>query len=807
MVKNFLKKANSLVLAAALTAAMMPAPASMAAQAAEETALQQTAKAGDLAAPDLASVIGKDYTVIEGNTPVLPKKVMVTADNGTLAATEIQWASWDAATAAGDHEVTGTAGKTQLKVKVSVLPCDEAVEDVIARGSSGSNDVGAVHALRGYKGLFVAEYDIVLDAENYVRDRAVIYLPKAANPDDHNGVLDSDSCWDYGARLQFKFDYNDTRYFQTAIGVVDGKTQYYPMNDGDLRAALDRGEKVDRLLAIDDKSTYRVRTVMDTTTDTTNGNFKIYVTDPEGIEHEITKEGGNVFRIYPTDGIVKNFAAVRGGYSLKNHKISWISGYATKNTETYMKAKDAASYVKEGETVVTKELPGELTSQQSEKIVKNNQLFSLDAAESGWYKDGQKVQSVTAKEGDTVTYRAYYKYEKDIDKAALKENIQKAGGLKEEEYTSGSWKTLKDALTQAGELDADTSADQESVTDAAEALGTALENLVSIKKLKEAVTALRAELTEKEAQKADYANWDDVEFVLKSAEAVLARAGATKAQVESAEASLVGLELISKAQQELADAKKAMEDTVTAAEEKIAGLKESDYTTESWKALQDALAACKGLDAATASKDDYIAKKQDLDLAVEGLAKRSDSQGSAVKVKSVKAAAKNYKIAAGKKLDLKKVFTVSPKNASNKKLTYSVDKKFKNYASIKSGKITVKAKGAGKTITVKAQAADGSGKKASIKIKIMKHAVTKITVKKKSLTVKAGRKVTIKPNVKTNGKSANKALTYTSSNTKLATVKNGKVTTKRGKTGNVTITIKSTDGTNKSAKVKIKIKK
>ncbi len=136
-----------------------------------------------------------------------------------------------------------------------------------------------------------------------------------------------------------------------------------------------------------------------------------------------------------------------------------------------------------------------------------------------------------------------------------------------------------------------------------------------------------------------------------------------------------------------------------------------------------------------------------------------------------------------------------------------MDKKYRNYASIKSGVVTVKKKGAGKTISVKAAAADGSGKTATIKIKIMKSAVTKITVKKKTLSVKAGKKITIKPVVTPNNKNVNKTLSYTSSNEKLATVKNGVVKTKKGKKGKVTITIRSTDGTNKSVKVKINIKK
>lgn len=307
-----------------------------------------------------------------------------------------------------------------------------------------------------------------------------------------------------------------------------------------------------------------------------------------------------------------------------------------------------------------------------------------------------------------------------------------------------------------------------------------------------------------------------------------------------------------------------MENAVTAAEQKIKEINKADYTPASWSALEEALNACKTLNPETATKDDYVAKKKALERAVEGLTKLADKSAlnraiadakakkeadykagfkemkeklaaaetvaanpnatqlevnlvkedlldaigklvKKVKVKSVKAAAKSYKIAAGKKLDLKKIFTVSPKNADNKRLTYSLSKKDKNYASIKSGVVTVKK--AGKTVSVKATAADKSGKSAAIKIKIMKHAVTKITIKKKSLSVKAGRKVTLKPVVKTSGKSANKTLEYTSSNQKLATVKKGVVTTKKGKKGKVTITIKSTDGTNKSVKVKINIKK
>ena len=68
--------------------------------------------------------------------------------------------------------------------------------------------------------------------------------------------------------------------------------------------------------------------------------------------------------------------------------------------------------------------------------------------------------------------------------------------------------------------------------------------------------------------------------------------------------------------------------------------------------------------------------------------------------------------------------------------------------------------------------------------------------------------MTLKTSVSTNGKNANKAVKWTTSNSKYATVNSkGKVTAKKaGKGKTVTITVASKDGTNKKAKVKIKIK-
>lgn len=798
MVKKFFRKANSLLLAAAMTATLLPAQMISAAgtDVAENSIIlhQAEERADSVPAVGMTSVTGVECTVIEGNTPVLPKKIEIAAEDGTKSAVAVTWAEWDKHTTAGTHTVTGTTadGKTVTAV-VNVLPCDEVVADVQATGTS-ETETAAIHALKGYKGVFITEYDIVPDSVNSTHDRAVIYLPETGN----NGVeFNSGNCWDYGARLQFKHSYRKqggTFYFQSqnGDGQVVGNAKYYPTDD-EIDDAVDRNENI--ALVFDEKSTYHVRTVMDTASDTTKGNVKIYITDPEGVEHEVTKPDGNGFRIYPTDGIIKNFAAVRGSYRLINHKVSWISGYVTKRTDLYLKGKDATNYAKEEEPVLTKELPGVISGQQDAQIVRRNELYSLDTEQSGWFNGDEKVPSVSADDGNIVTYRAYYNYVEAIDKTALNAKVQEVKDLKEEDYTVGSWKTFSEALENAIDVNTSTTEKQATVNAATQKLTVATTNLVNIKNLKETTERLRAELTEKEEHKADYSNWNDVENAVRNAESVLRRESATKALVEAAEKKLE-ISLIPNKKE--AD-KTALNQAITTAKAKNA----ADYTAASYQAMQTKLTAASTVAANT------DATQEEVDKAKNELLDAVNKLVQVTKVSSINPAAKTYKIAAGKKLDLKKVFTVLPENATNSKLTYSIESKDSKYATVnpQTGVVTVKKNGKGKTIAVKATATDGSGTFGTVKIKIMKNAVTKITVKKKSLTVKAGKKAKINTVVKTNGKNANKVLEYTSSNEKLATVKNGVVTTKKGKTGKVTITIKSTDGTNKSAKVKITIKK
>ncbi len=176
-----------------------------------------------------------------------------------------------------------------------------------------------------------------------------------------------------------------------------------------------------------------------------------------------------------------------------------------------------------------------------------------------------------------------------------------------------------------------------------------------------------------------------------------------------------------------------------------------------------------------------------------------------VQVSSISIKAPSKKLAAGKKVKL--TAAVLPQNAADKRVTWKVDKP--KFAKIdKNGNLTLQKAGAGKSVTVTAAAADGSGKTAKLKVSIMKRAVKSIKLSGPK-TVSAGKTIKLKTVIKTTGKGkVNKTLSFSSSNTKYATVdKKGRVKAKKaGKKKTVTITAVSTDGSNKKAKIKLKIR-
>ncbi len=142
--------------------------------------------------------------------------------------------------------------------------------------------------------------------------------------------------------------------------------------------------------------------------------------------------------------------------------------------------------------------------------------------------------------------------------------------------------------------------------------------------------------------------------------------------------------------------------------------------------------------------------------------------------------------------------TISPGNATNKAVTWkSSDATVATVST--SGKVTAVAPGKA-TITVTAK--DGSGKSASCEVTVIRP-VTGVTLNKNSVELVTGESETLTATVKPDNAS-NKALTWKSSDTTVATVSSsGKITAVGPGTATITATAK--DGSGKSASCNVRV--
>ena len=174
-----------------------------------------------------------------------------------------------------------------------------------------------------------------------------------------------------------------------------------------------------------------------------------------------------------------------------------------------------------------------------------------------------------------------------------------------------------------------------------------------------------------------------------------------------------------------------------------------------------------------------------------------------IKITSLKLTGLSKQIAAGKKLTLKA--KILPENASNQKLTWrSSNKKVATVSS--AGVVKLKRNSGGKKVKITATTTDGSKISASWKITSMKGIVKKVRISGRK-TVKAGKTLKLKARV-TASRKANRKLLWKSSNTKYATINSkGVVKAKKSaKSKTVKIMAMATDGSNKKATIKIKVK-
>jgi uncharacterized protein YjdB len=167
-----------------------------------------------------------------------------------------------------------------------------------------------------------------------------------------------------------------------------------------------------------------------------------------------------------------------------------------------------------------------------------------------------------------------------------------------------------------------------------------------------------------------------------------------------------------------------------------------------------------------------------------------------VKVTSVKVSKSSTTLYLGGKYTLKA--TISPSNATNKSVKWTTSNS--KIATVSNGVVT--AKGVG-TAIIKATTVDGR-KVASSKITVKKPVkVTSVKVSKSSATLYLGGMTTLVATISPSN-ATNRALTWTTSNSKVATVSNGVVTAKG--VGTAIIKATTVDG-RKVASSKITVKK
>lgn len=163
-----------------------------------------------------------------------------------------------------------------------------------------------------------------------------------------------------------------------------------------------------------------------------------------------------------------------------------------------------------------------------------------------------------------------------------------------------------------------------------------------------------------------------------------------------------------------------------------------------------------------------------------------------VSTKSPSGSSKIVYVAKKKKVKLSTTVTVTPNKAKNKKVTYKSSNK--KIATVSSKGVIKGIKTGTAKITVTSK--KNKKKKDTIKVKVVKNAVTKVKLNKTKTNLSIGGTMNLKASV-TAKKGSYKKVKWSTSNSKIATVKSGKVYAK--KAGTVKITAKALDGSGKKA--------
>ncbi len=220
-------------------------------------------------------------------------------------------------------------------------------------------------------------------------------------------------------------------------------------------------------------------------------------------------------------------------------------------------------------------------------------------------------------DGVTSTFTFTNQGEQEVDKEDLEKEVDQASELNEGDYTSESWETLEDALDRAKDVLNDPNATQEDVDQALKDLEDAIADLVSTSEVDK--TELEEETKEAESlNENDYTpeSWEALEEALAQAEEVLNDPDATQEEINQAlkdlEDAIAALAIVTTPEVDKTELEEEYKEAKS--------LNESDYTPESWDALEKALAqAEKALADPDATQDEVDQARQALIDAMNAL--------------------------------------------------------------------------------------------------------------------------------------------------------------------------------------------
>ncbi len=261
----------------------------------------------------------------------------------------------------------------------------------------------------------------------------------------------------------------------------------------------------------------------------------------------------------------------------------------------------------------------------SVKIVDSDGTI-LTSAASGQGDAAKKVFDGYGSYDVSVSSTGYgaldFTFDYEAEKGELKQAIADAAKLEESNYSTATWSAYQQAIAGGQAVVDNVSATDDEVSAAVKAIADAKAALAPSPRisLNEAISNAQ------KLSEADYtkASWKTFQAALDAAKKVAADATATDAQVQAARDALVN------AQTALATAATSDQKTNLKVEIGRADvLNESDYTADSWKAYQAALAAAKKVAASDDASAAEVAQANDaLAAARKALTKKSAEQAS-----------------------------------------------------------------------------------------------------------------------------------------------------------------------------------